>query len=219
MEKTQAETDLMERFRAGDHLAFREVFDRYYQKLCFFAYQLIRSTDQAEDVVAETMTKLWNRHQNFEQIMSVQSFLYVTTRNACLNLLQRESYRSEREKQLLRLLQNETDDDQAARLIKLDLLKSIYDQIELLPEKQKAAFKMYYFEDLSIDEIANKLNLSPQTIKANKFLALEKLRKIFSPKKGLISATFVISLLSCHYFFLIFFNFDLTFCVLNCFSK
>ena len=196
MEKTQADSELMERFRQGDHLAFREVFDLYYQRLCFFAYRMIQNTDQAEDVVADTMTKLWNRHQNFESIMNVQSFLFLTTRNACLNLLKSDLYRAEREKQLLRLLQNENEDDQATRIIKQDLLKSIYDQIELLPEKQKTAFKLYYFEDMSINEIAEKLDLSPQTIKANKFLAVEKLRKIFSPKKGLISTVLVISILS-----------------------
>lgn len=182
---TQSDNELMERFRSGDHFAFEVVFNRYYQRLCFFAFKLIDDRDQAEDVVSETVTKLWQRHANFESIMNVQAFLYITVKNHCLNLLKSEQFKAERKIELLHSLQHESKDDQSARTIMTELLQHVLHEIESFPERQKAIFKMYYFEDLSINEIAARLNVTPQTIKSHKFVAMEKLRKILGFKKDI----------------------------------
>src|SRR5262245_9049001 len=98
--------DPFDAFRSGDPRALQVIFKQFYGPLCLFAERMLRDRPVAEDIVGETMVKLWNRHTDFENIQNVKAFLYITTRNACLNMLKQMQRESLSKKQLAYLTQD-----------------------------------------------------------------------------------------------------------------
>ena len=74
-------------FNQGNSNAFRFIFESYNKILFTCAMQLVKDKEQAEDIVSEAFTKLWQRHDVFQTEEHIKAFLFVATRNASLNYL------------------------------------------------------------------------------------------------------------------------------------
>ena len=83
----QAGDEIVSGFNKGNQRSFSSIFNTYYASLCFFAERMILDKQEAEDIVEETFVKLWRLHANFETMQNIKAFLYITTKNACLNYI------------------------------------------------------------------------------------------------------------------------------------
>jgi RNA polymerase sigma-70 factor (TIGR02960 family) len=82
------ETDqTLERARAGDEEAFRELVDPYRSELQFHCYRILGSVQDAEDLVQETLLAAWRGLGRFEGRASLRAWLYRIATNRCLNAL------------------------------------------------------------------------------------------------------------------------------------
>lgn len=94
----------VERLKAGDEMAFRHLFDDYYQALCLFAVDYLGDDAEAADVVQECFIKYWAHRTEFDHLMKIRAFLYTVVRNNCLNILRndrrRQKYLKETENEL-----------------------------------------------------------------------------------------------------------------------
>ena len=79
--------------RAGDDEAFRELTDPYRRELQLHCYRILGSTQDAEDLVQETLLAAWRSLETFEGRASVRSWLYRIATNRCLNALRARSRR------------------------------------------------------------------------------------------------------------------------------
>lgn len=130
---------------------------------------------QSEDIAAVSLIKVWERRQDFSELKSIQSFLYTTARNAALDYLKSQRVRSKAAKKLL--VEAESNDDQVMTYqIEAQLLKHVYDAIETLPATARQVFNMVYIDLLTVDAIAEKLNMPVQTVRNNKSRAIQLLR-------------------------------------------
>jgi len=84
---------LMERIHAGDARALGEVLDRYWLPLVAYAARLLGDRDVAEDIVQETMLRLWDRRAEWEPSDRLRALLYLITRNLAINEQQRLAVR------------------------------------------------------------------------------------------------------------------------------
>lgn len=182
MEQPDMLEEIIPAFRDGDPKAFDAFFKQYYKALCFFADQLLDDMAEAEDIVKDSYVKLWNRHNDFDHPQSIKSFLYTTTRNACLNNLRHAKVKHAYQKEILYLDVQQQDDYILQRMIRSELMQSIYAEIAQLSPKRQEVFRMFYFDGLKLDEIAAKLNLSLFTVKEHKAKALSQLRLKFSDR-------------------------------------
>lgn len=64
---------------------FKEILDRFYVPLCYFAYHYVEDKELAEDIVQECFIKLWEIHSRFQYIHQVKKFLYTSIRNKAIN--------------------------------------------------------------------------------------------------------------------------------------
>lgn len=170
-------------FRNGDALAFEGLFRMHYPSLCYFALQFVGERAEAEDIARESYVKLWQARDGFNHAKAIQSFLYVTTRNACINHLKRQKTRVAYQDELAYLEENKREDLVLNRMIRAEFMQEIYAEIEKLPAQRRAVFKMAYFEGLKNDEIADRLKLSVFTVKFHKAKALATLRVRFSSRQ------------------------------------
>jgi RNA polymerase sigma-70 factor (family 1) len=155
-------------------LSVEHLFNFYYARLCYFAFKMIGEREAAEDLVQETFVKLWERQEDFTSELSAKTFLYVTTRNACLNRIRHE----EVEKKYIKAHNSEAVEEEKGlrRIIQAEVLGEIHNAIEELPQGCRQVLKLAYFEGLKNHEIAEQLGISVNTIKTQKARALQLLR-------------------------------------------
>jgi RNA polymerase sigma factor, sigma-70 family len=177
MKRLQPE-DLLNDFLQGDTDAFTQIVKMHNRALRYFSWTMVKDREAAEEIANDSFFKLWQSRGNFDSMAAIRSFLYVVTRNACLNYVQ-----SPRHRQRAGMVEAEqllsSDPDVESRLIELELLDAIYREIEKLPQKQRDVFRLAFFEGLTVQEISEKLGITANAVYLNKSLAIKSLQHAF----------------------------------------
>lgn len=161
--------------------AVKELFNQLYKPLIYFAEKLVNNKQEAEDIVGTSFFKLTGRIEQFSSSRDVKAFLYVTTRNECLDYLRRMA-RFERSQEQLQYLMDYTDAQADDEMLRARILQEVYNEIEQLPPQCRKIFKLIYTRGMSTREIAAEMELSPQTVLNQKAKALNLLRGILAKK-------------------------------------
>lgn len=184
------EIDICNKIRSGDEKAFEYIFKKYYSILCIYASDLVKNDDLAEDVVHETLIRIWENRTDLTITTSLHSYLYRSVHNNCINRLKHmQVARNQFEKYTRDALLNAelmltTDEDYTLEPYFFDGFEAcLEDAINSLPEQCAAVFKLSRFGELSYQEIASKLNISVNTVKTQIGRALDKLRIILHEKQ------------------------------------
>lgn len=170
--------ELVALLKAGDEGAFNQVYQQYKRPLCYFAWQMIRNRESAEEVTADSFVKLWSAREHMKTADGVKAFLYITTKNACLDYQKSRKNRTHFDYDAAEtLLSNEPDS--YARMVEAELLQSVYIDIDKLPAKQAAIFRMIWFDGLGTEEIAERIGISSNAVLIHKSRAVKALRLAF----------------------------------------
>lgn len=163
------------RLKKGDKEIFGRIFQRYNQKLYFFALGYLKSEREAEEIVQETFLKLWERRENINPELSVQAYLFKIAFNFI------------RKRWLVQIKDEELKHKMAGELIDFDdktnqdlnyhfLILHINQLIEELPPRQKEIIEHRKLEGLTTKEISDKLSISVKTVEAHLTAALKFLK-------------------------------------------
>jgi len=154
---------------------FATNFKRFYNPLVFFARKLLPDVLAAEDIVTEIFLKYWQKQKDFNSPLAVRTFLYISTRNACLNYLLQARHRA-RAKETLCLLTDDFEDFVLNRITRTEVLHEIYSMLEVLPLQCRKIVLMSYVGGLSNRQIARRLQLSVHTVKNQKIRGIQLMR-------------------------------------------
>ncbi|MFL5811102.1 MAG: RNA polymerase sigma-70 factor [Flavisolibacter sp.] len=168
------ENELLHDLRAGDEDAFTEIYKRYWEKLLAIAYYHSRDKQTAEDIVHEVMISLWIRKKEL-QIQSLEAYLATAIKFAVFKFIVRDK----RQRELLAGRQTEADERIEDKLEIKFLEEYLHGIVERLPEKARIVFKLSRTEDLSIKEIAGKIDLSPKAVEYHMTRALRTVKEAF----------------------------------------
>lgn len=170
------EEDLLLLLSQGDEQAFTLVYERTYPGLYYFVKGYV-GEEEARDVVAETYVKLLRSPRQFENFAHFNAYIKTVARNACIDLLHRES-RESKEQELLRYLLSEKQDDDYNQRAELEsiLYKKVLDEIEKLPPLTRRIFTMSFIDGLNNAQIGQLLNIRDQTVRNKKAEALKAIR-------------------------------------------
>lgn len=179
-------------FRDGEKEALPALnllWKKNYKALVFYANQLVRNDLLSEDIVSETFTKLWQLRQNFDNVPSIRSFLYVSVRNACYDHLRSQEIHARIHKDILYTSDyvaemNRDDYD----MMYAEYIQQLYEQVRELPGQCRKIFNLYFFDRLSTREIAMEMNLSEQTVRNQKTKAVAILKSALLKKNMLPAA-------------------------------
>ena len=169
------DNDWIVAFREGKGDAFEQVFREHHRSLCYLAEKYGLDKEEAEDIVADTFTKLWHGRTQFNDEGHIKGFLFTTTRNASVNLVKQKQRRTLSNNELS-YLSADNEDDLFRKMVETELLKKLYPYIEQLPQKCRAVFEQVYFEGASTEEAAEKLGISPRNVLNQKARAIQLLR-------------------------------------------
>ncbi|MBB5440663.1 RNA polymerase sigma-70 factor (ECF subfamily) [Pedobacter sp. AK017] len=184
--ETEDEHYWIEAFRNGDEKALAHFFDIHHKALCYFCNRLIDNNAEAQDIVAECFVKIWQRQHTFETARSIKAFLYITSRNACLDYLKQLKRRTTRQEDYFRQLEV-VDITVLNHVVESEFLSILHQEVALLPDQCRKVFSLIYFEGKKTDEIAELMDLSIKTVRNHKARAIELLHHSFL-KKGVSDA-------------------------------
>ena len=141
------------------------------------ALRIALNPAEAEDVVQETMIKVWNRREQWDEIESIEAFCLTICRNLALDKIKRA------DNQTATLDDSHEPPDhsyasnpeqQAVQRDRVELVKRLMDN---LPEKQRSCMQLRDMEGKSYKEIAQVLGISEQQVKVNIFRARQTIKE------------------------------------------
>lgn len=171
----------LQRLKNGDPSVLSLYFEQYGKSLLFFANSMVSDEDIAEEVVQDTYIKLWTKRSRIESDSHLKSFIYMTTRNACIDYLRRSDQRMkpiEVEQEDL----EEPEGDTLAQIIHVETLYLIYEEVKKLPPMQRQVFRLTYMEDMTTEEICEELHITANAVFIARSKAIGNLRKVFKNK-------------------------------------
>lgn len=171
-------------FRNGDLAVLNRLVKTYNRPLLYFANKIINNTQAAEEHVSDSFIKLWQARAQFQTSANIKAFLYISTKNACLNHIKTPHAKQHFDHELSDDLLSE-EPEVYAKILQAELMEAIYKELEKLPEKQRTVFKLSFLEGLSTEEVCTQLDMSQTAVFANRSRALEALKKIFKDKNML----------------------------------
>ena len=163
-------------FREGNKEAFRLVYDQMVRPLSYFVENIIHSQVDAEDIVANAFYKLFHARANMRSFEHIKRWLYVIVRNESIDYLRAKTRQKESQYDLS-YLESGVEEQAETERVRTVLLQDIHKEIERLPKQRKTILRLYFFEQKNTSEIAEIMQLSPQTVLNHKTKALDALRK------------------------------------------
>lgn len=141
------------------------------------ALRITLSREEAEDVVQDTMIKVWNNRDRWQEIDSIEAYCLTICRNLSLDVLRKKDNQLQSiEEEDVLASQQSTQNLQEA-IIQKDRLQLIRQLVDALPEKQRSCMQLRDFEGKSYKEIATILNISEEQVKVNIFRARQTIKQ------------------------------------------
>ncbi|MBT1445844.1 sigma-70 family RNA polymerase sigma factor [Shewanella sp. JM162201] len=161
-----------------DKQAFRALFDYFGPKIRAFGLSRLSQQGLAMDLVQETLTTVWTKAHLFDSDKgNVATWVYTIMRNQCFDMLRRVQHNREDTfgDDIWPLFDSDPASDEFADH-KLDNLLAAY--LGKLPKLQREVVQGIYLQELSQQELAEKLGVPLGTIKSRLRLGLEKLKSL-----------------------------------------
>ena len=169
--------ELVELLKRGNHKAFSRIYNKYWEKLYYLAVCKIADATEAENIVQDVFTSLWERRNELQINNALDGYLVVAIKYKTLNYLARQ--------QKFRLIKNEFQvntsiaDESTIEFLAFEDLKDWLDTlVNQLPEKCKLVYLLRE-SGLSQNEIAASLDISAKTVENHVGKALKIIRKGF----------------------------------------
>jgi RNA polymerase sigma-70 factor (ECF subfamily) len=172
----------------NDNSAFNELINRHKDNVFSIAIGFLHDKDAANDIVQDVFLKFWEIRKDFKLTAKFSTWLYRVTVNKCINV-QRKNKFSTVFSTFENKNNNENDisfeaqisDNQQDTIDKKDkqniLKKNIENALNSLPKRQKIAFILNKYQNLSYKEIADVMELSVSSVEALLYRAKANLQK------------------------------------------
>lgn len=166
---------LFDLMKQEDETAYKEIYERYFDVLYIHAYRRVQNREEAQDIVQEIFTILWDKRESILLTTSLAAYLYTAVRNRILNIISHQQVVASYAQSLQHFIDHGIcQTDHLAR--ENQLIAMIEKEIAALPPKMQEIFALSRKAYLSHREIAAELGISEQTVKKQVNNALRILR-------------------------------------------
>ncbi len=170
----------------GDQKAYAELMGRYHDSVYFMLLKMINNKDDADDLTIEAFGKAFKRLGQYTPNFAFSTWLFKIASNNCIDFIRRK-------KMITFSLDRTFENDEGGEMsmdikstgpnpeesfVKKQKVKLMHDIVDKLKPRYRVLVEMRYFEELSYEEISEKLELPLGTVKAQLFRAREFLANI-----------------------------------------
>lgn len=173
------ELKLLNGIARGNESDFQEIFIRYRERFFAAAFRMTRSADAAEEIVQEIFVTLWLNRKQLASVESPSSYLFSIAYHSIYAHFRKMAYEKKaRMEGALRMYTGEHHT--MKRVEQKEEIESLEKLIRHLPPQQQIILRLSKEESLSRDEIARRLNISPNTVRNHLYEAIKYIRMNFN---------------------------------------
>ena len=173
---------LLLRIGGGDETAFREVFDHYKARFHSAAFKMTRSAELAEDIVQEVFIALWDKRKKVAAAKNPEAYLFTILHNSIYAQFRKLALERQLKKKLSEEPEAMEENPVEMLLLEKENRELWENVVSSMPAQQQLVYRLSKQEGLSREEIAQKLNISPNTVRNHLSASIEFIRLYF--KKG-----------------------------------
>lgn len=172
----QSDLELLKR---GDQAAFKQLFDDLFHHVWLYSWRITRDKNESEDIAIHSFAKFWEKVEDFTSINEVKKYIYVTAKNASINYLNKLKTQKRYQDHLTHA--SEVEEGNALEILtyRAALIERLYEEVENLPKQCRETFKLCYFEKIPRSEVAQRLNVTIDTVNSQCQIAMKKLKAVF----------------------------------------
>jgi RNA polymerase sigma-70 factor (ECF subfamily) len=162
---------------------FNELFERLYSPLCNYAFAIVKSHDEAEDIVQAILVDFWNKEDKDQIEVKLDNYLIRAVKFKCIDYQRKAVVRRKYEAEALytTAIADEEPEEENPKLKEV-----VGVAIAQLPEKTRQVFVMCKIDGKSYKEIADELKISPKTVENQMGRAFRHLRESLKDQRGLL---------------------------------
>lgn len=168
---------IVQEIKEGNEGSFREIFHAHYERLCQYAFTILRDMDDAEDVVQSMFLKIWEKRHDLIITHTIKSYLYKAVYNQCMNQLEHRAVHNKFQEHNAIKKQRGV---QHPEVFPNELEERIMAAINTLPKQCRTIFMMSRYQEMKYADIAKTLDISVNTIENQISKALRILRAYFN---------------------------------------
>jgi len=175
---------LFKEIQRGNKSAFEELFLLYYDKLTAFASQYTRQIESAEEIASELFVKIWLRRDKLSDVLNPEVYLYISIKNACLNVIRADSKRSHLFKEPMEDVNADATWNEGTSMEDKELEEILDQAVAALPDRRRIIFKLIKEDGLKSSEAAKILGISVRTVENQLYKAIKTLAESISDYLG-----------------------------------
>lgn len=168
-----SDAELMNRIQSADAAAFRELLNRFERKVFGLAWRLTASEADARDLTQDVFLKVWKNPAAWQPAAKLDTWLCRVAYNAFVDMRRREKPTE----QLGETLESPADSPEKAILSQSEA-ERVRKAVDSLPDRQKEALILCYYQDLKAKDAARILGLSQGATEALLFRARQSLKNL-----------------------------------------
>ena len=162
--------------------SFSRLYSKHYRALALYALNFTTDVAEAEDIVQDVFSAVWESDLLFACDAAVKSFLYTSVRNKSLDRLKHRNVADSYVQRMRELYPEPSFDDSADVLRRETIYEHLFHTIDTLPPRQREIF-LLCMQGKKLREIADALQISAETVKTQKRRAMEQLRHKLSDEE------------------------------------
>lgn len=177
---------LIEAIRGDDADAFVQLIDSHSPRLLRLASAIVGSSDIANDVVQDVFMNLWTKRKELEIPGDIKGYLWAATRNRARSVLRHDEVRKRHtESTIVNSITAPavTFNTAPALLEAEDVVKEVYGVLLTLPDRCREIFLLYWRDQMTVDEIADGLEIAVPTVRNQIGRAVRRLAEHFDLKR------------------------------------
>ena len=171
-----SDEELMQEIKAGNMFAFDALYEKYCKRVYKFAYSILKTREEAENLMQDVFLNLWENRHKVEKGSSVKSYVFTITYNSAISIIRKKARESEFV-EYLKAVQKINVDPVDMVLEYNELTNKLDEIIYSLPKRQKEVYLLHKVEALKYNEIAERLHISVNTIENHMSRVLKTIRE------------------------------------------
>jgi len=180
---TTNDQDLITKILDGETNAFTVLVNRYKDLVFSLALKMLKNRDEAEEVSQDAFIKVYKSLSKFKGDSKFSTWIYKVTYNSCLDRLKqyKKNYANVAIDEFTEN-QIKTIDNAFDTMVQQERKQAIKDCLNELPNDDNVLLTLYYFEELSLEEISKIIGITANNVKVKLFRSRKKLASILKEK-------------------------------------
>lgn len=185
------EHEVLHSVAAGDKAAFTLLFGHYRDRIYSIAFRLTHQPSVTEEIVQEVFLTIWLKRSDIPGIQNFSAYLFIVTRNKAYKAL-KDIARNYKTMPLTEEAGLTGNNDTDSYILRKEYIHLLQQAIDRLPIRQKQVYQLIKEQRLKREEVADMLQLQPETVKFHLAQAMKNIRAFCAPHVGILLAITVV---------------------------